>query len=153
MASGSWQPCQRWCASRSSWDEHKCKEVEYDMNHFTKIERRETILDVKIGGKFSPVCQEPTWKETEEKMTGLVFKLEGKLRSAVTGKLTSDNLSEYGERSGRRRVHCDERLGVRRFDHFFPMIYGELHQDKQRHLETSLVLPRQRKRAKSVRRH
>ena len=40
------------------------------------------------------VHQEPTWKENEEHMTGLVFKLEGNIRHALTGKLTTDDLTE-----------------------------------------------------------
>ena len=37
-------------------------------------------LDVKFGVRFELVHQEPRWKEHEEKMTGLVVKLEGQLR-------------------------------------------------------------------------
>ena len=86
----------------------------------------------KVGGRFAPVCQEPTWNEHEEKMIGLVFNLEGKPRCALISKLTSDDLSEYGERSGPRELHCDGRLGVRRFDRFFPT-----RQDKTNHTRIS----------------
>ena len=70
------------------------------INDFTRGERSEGILDVKVGAKFAPVYQEPTWKENGEKMAGLVFKLEGHLRCALTGKFASDDLSHCGERSG-----------------------------------------------------
>ena len=120
---GSWHAWQSCSASNGSWDEDtwdkKCQEVENEVKDVTRVERGEGILDVKIGGRFAPVCQEPTWNEHEEKMIGLVFKLEGKLRCALTSKLTSDDLPEYGERSGPRELHGDGRLDVRRFDHFF----------------------------------
>ena len=60
-------------------------------------------------------------------MNGLVFKLEGQLRGALTRKLMSDDLSEYGT----RRVYCDGRHGVRRFERFFPKRQDEPYQDKQ----------------------
>ena len=94
-------------------------------------ERSEGILNVKIGRRCEPLCHEPTWKEDEEKMSGLAFKLEGNLHCALTGKWTSDDLSEDGERSGARRVYCDGRLGVRRFDRFFPIRQDEPRKDRQ----------------------
>ena len=36
-----------------------------------------------------PVYQESSWKQHEEKIAGFVFKLEVKLRCALTGKLTA----------------------------------------------------------------
>ena len=55
-----------------------------------RVESGEGILDVKFGGRFELVHQEPTWKEHEEKMTGLVFKLEGQLRCAHTWKMSPE---------------------------------------------------------------
>ena len=45
-----------------------------------------SFLDVKVGGGVEPVHEESAWQENEEKMTGLVCKLDGKLRHALTGK-------------------------------------------------------------------
>ena len=63
---------QSWSASNGSWDEgtweKKCQEVENEVKDVTRVERGEGILDVKIGGRFAPVYQEPTWNEHEEKM-------------------------------------------------------------------------------------
>ena len=47
------------------------------------------------------------------------------------GTLTSDDLSGSGERSGQRRVYCDGRLGVRRFDCFFSIKQDKPYQDRQ----------------------
>ena len=64
-------------------------------------------------------------------MTGLVFKLEGKLRCALTGQLTTADLSEYAESGGPRRVYCDGKLGVPSFDRFFLTRQDEPYQDRQ----------------------
>ena len=56
----------------------------HGVNDSTRVERSEGIPDVKSGGKFASVCRELTWKESEDKMIGLVFKLEGNLRSRRT---------------------------------------------------------------------
>ena len=64
-------------------------------------------------------------------MTGLVFKLDGKVRCALTGKLVTDDQSEYAERCGSRRVYCDGRLGVRKFDRLYPKWKNEPYDDKQ----------------------
>ena len=104
------------CRQISVYEMWKRKQI-YDV---LRVFFREGILDVKIGGRFAPVCQEPTGNEHEEKMIGLVFNLEGKLRCALTSKLTSDDLPEYGKRSGPRELYCDGRLGVQRLDTFFP---------------------------------
>ena len=108
MAAGSWQRWQSLGASSSSWDEiewdKKCQEVETGINDFTRVERIEGFLNVKIGGKFEPIYQESTWKEHEERTTGLDFKLKGKLRCILTGKLTTHEQSEYAERIGPVKV-------------------------------------------------
>ena len=64
--------------------DRQCQEVENGVNDFTRVERSAGTWDVKIGGKFESVYQEPTWKENGEKTTGHFFKLEGKLRCALT---------------------------------------------------------------------
>ena len=51
-----------------------------------RVERSEGVLDAKVGGRVEAVYQEFTWKENEQTMTGLVLKLEGKLRCALVGK-------------------------------------------------------------------
>ena len=85
--------CQQQFVGERKGD-RKCQEVETGVNDFTRVESGEGILDVINGGKFELVGQEPTWKELEEKMIGLVFNLEGKLRCGLTGKVASDELSE-----------------------------------------------------------
>ena len=121
MAAGSWQGCQSLGVS-SSWDgskwDKKCKEVEHGINDFTRVERSEGMLDVKIGGTFEPIHQGSTWREDEEKMTSVVPWL--------------GNLSvRIWERDGSRRVCCDGRLGVRRFDHIFSTSQDGPCQDRQ----------------------
>ena len=64
-------------------------------------------------------------------MAGIVFNLEGKLRCATTGKLVTDGQSEHVERSSPTRVYCDGRLGVRRFDRFYPIRQDESDKDRQ----------------------
>ena len=101
MAAGSWQGWQSWRASSSSWDAGKwdklCLEVESEVTCFC-------TLDGYIGGRREPVFQKPSWEEHEEQMAGIVLKLEGQLRRALTRNLTSDDLSEYGEIGPRRSV-------------------------------------------------
>ena len=69
----------------------------------------------------------------EDKMSGLVFKLEGKLRCALTGKLVTEEQSEYARRNGPRIVYCDGRIGVRRFSRFYPIRQDEPCKDRQGH--------------------
>ena len=112
MAAGSWQGWQSWRARTALGRRQMGFKV--SLEDFTRVRRSDGTLDVK------PVCQESTWKEHEEQMTELVLKLEGKLFCALSRKLTTDNLSECGERSGPSRVFCDGRLGARWFDRLFP---------------------------------
>ena len=70
-------------------------------------------------------------EENEESMTWLVFNFKGEFLCSLAGKSTPDDLSEHGERSGPRRVYCDGRLCVRRFDGFFWVRQDEPHKDRQ----------------------
>ena len=105
--------------------------MENEVEDFTGIEGSEGILDVKIGGWFEPVYQEPTWKENGQTMASLMSNLEGQFRCALTGKLTTDDLSENGERSVARKEYCDVRLGVRRFTASSPTTQDKPFQDRE----------------------
>ena len=72
-----------WRANLEKW-----QEVESEVKDFLIVERREGILDAKVGGRTEP--GEFKWEENEETKTGLVFKWEGKLRCALTGNLATD---------------------------------------------------------------
>ena len=53
------------------------------------------------------------------------------LLCALTSKPLGDKESEYAKKSGPRRLHQNERLGVRRFDTFFPIEQVEPNNDRQ----------------------
>ena len=53
------------------------------------------------------------------------------LLCALTSKPLGDKESEYAKKSGPRRLHENERLGVRRFDTFFPIEQVEPYKDRQ----------------------
>ena len=119
----------------SSWSEgawkRKWSEPEGETWDFVRKERSEGVIGVKVNGKVTPVFQESTWNEDEEAGTCLIFDLERNRLCAPSGRLTTDELSTYAERSGPRRVHCEGRLGVRRFDRFCPPRQDEPDQDRQ----------------------
>ena len=95
------------------------------------------------GGLYQSI-EEPTWKAHEESMTGIVFKLEGVLRWEI---LTSDEQAEYAERCGPRRVYCERRLGVRRFDRCFPTRHDEPYKDRQGHWKQLWPAPKAHRQA------
>ena len=141
MAAGCWQGWQSWGAS-SSCDEsrrdNKCKEVENGINDFTRVERREGILHVKKEGNSNWSVRKPGGTNMKKRWLGASS--SWKENFFVTGELTSDDLAEHGERSGTRRVYCDGRLGVRRFDRFFPIWQDELEKDRKGKLKQAWPL-------------
>ena len=108
LAAGSWHEWQSWCASSSSWDESKwnkqCQEVDNEINDFMRVDRSEGILDVKNWRTCRSSLSGITWEENEENMTRPVFKVGRKTSVFLDWKITSDDMSEYGERRGPRSV-------------------------------------------------
>ena len=82
-------------ASSSSWDERQwdkqCQDVERGIRHFTKVDRSEGILDVKIGGKVRTGLSR-THVETKRRKDRWDRLQAGRKASlcALTGNLTSD---------------------------------------------------------------
>ena len=68
------------------------------------MERSEGIVDATMGGHTKAIFQ---------------FRLEGKLRCALTRKFVTEKQWECAERSGPSRVYCEGSICVRRFDHYF----------------------------------
>ena len=95
MTPRSWQGWQSWGASSGSWDAQKWEGAN------------------SKSADTEPVLQESTWSGDEETVTRLIFNLEGKHCSALTGEQLADEQSQYATKSGTRRVCAEGRICVR----------------------------------------
>ena len=76
-------------------------EVEGETEDVTRMERSEGILEANSKRHTGPIYQESTWNESEEALTGRIFKLNGKLRCVLTCRLVTDEGSESADASQR----------------------------------------------------
>ena len=133
MLSGSWQGWRSWSASNGTRNEQQsegAKRIRAGREQKDLI-GSERIPGVNIIGRTGPIFLDSTWNEDEESMTRLVFNVEDKHHSPLTGTQSADEQSDSAEKRSARRFYAQGRISPRRNDHCFFIGQDEPYKDRQ----------------------